>query len=147
MTGMTTWQGQNSVQGSVRIAQIKGSCDGQGDGHSRPRKGESGRQHKTIGVVGLTAWQGSGVADDMMDGWARAGRRVRQSAEESGWEMSVQGGMWERIMCDAADGRTRQGKARQCRTGQGREGRGAGRERIAQDSAGQAGQKGLFRAG
>ena len=43
-----------------------GSCDGQGEGYSRPIKGQSGRQHKTIGIAGIAAGQGNGVADDMM---------------------------------------------------------------------------------
>ena len=62
-----------------------GSCHGQGGGHSRPSKGQSGRQRKTIGVAGIIAGQGNGVADDMMEGRAWAGRKVRQRAEEGRW--------------------------------------------------------------
>ena len=46
---------------------------------------QSGRQRKTIGVAGITAGQGNGVADDMMEGRATAGRRVRQRVVECGW--------------------------------------------------------------
>ena len=34
------------------------------------------------GVAGVTAGRGNGVADDMVEGRARADRRVRQRAEE-----------------------------------------------------------------
>ena len=86
--GMTTRAGPELSPGRTRIAQIKvnvGSCHGQGGGHSRPGKGQSGRQHKAIGVAGITAGHGNGVADDMMEGRAGSGRRVRQRAKEGGW--------------------------------------------------------------
>ena len=49
--------------------------------HSRPSKGQGGRPHKTIGVAEITAGQGNSVSDDMMEGRARAGRKVRK-----GWK-------------------------------------------------------------
>ena len=61
---MTTRTGPELSQGSIRIAQIKtnvGSCYGRGGGHGRSSKWHSGRQHKTIGVAGITAGQGNDV--------------------------------------------------------------------------------------
>ena len=58
-----------------------GSCLGPSEGHNRPSKGHGGRQHKTIGVAGITAGQGNGVADDIVEGLERAGWRVRQRAK------------------------------------------------------------------
>ena len=59
--GMTTRVGLELSLDRTRIAQIKvnvGSRHGQGGGHSRPSKGQNGRQRKTIGVAGITAGQG-----------------------------------------------------------------------------------------
>ena len=54
-----------------RIAQIKAkACSRhvhlQGGGHSRPSKGRIRKQRKTIGVAGITAGLGYGLADDMV---------------------------------------------------------------------------------
>ena len=53
--------------------------------HSRPSKGRIRGERKTIGVAGITAGQGNGLANDMVEGRARASRRIRQTAEQCGW--------------------------------------------------------------
>ena len=77
--------GNNDRNTRIAKIKVKGSCYERGGGHSRPSKGQSGRQHKRIRVAGITVRQGNGVTDDMMEGRTRAGRRVRQRAEESDW--------------------------------------------------------------
>ena len=70
-----------------------------------------------IGVAGITAGQGNGIADDMVEDRARSDRRVRQRAErvDGMCQGKAEGG--GQMVGDGAEGRTRQGRARQGREG------------------------------
>ena len=55
------------------------------EGTAGQAKDRAGGNEKQFVFAGITVRQGNGVADDMMEGRTRAGRRVRQRAEESDW--------------------------------------------------------------